>query len=63
VRGGGRYGEAVGDKFFEFSLSHLMSEFLVLLVGTLLSSVVFIAKLIVNSLCKGGRKCFHALEE
>ena len=50
-RGGDRYGEAVRDMFFAFSLSHLMPAFVVLLVGTVLSSVVFIAELIVNCLC------------
>jgi hypothetical protein len=48
LRGGGRFAEAAGDMFFAFSVSHLMPAFVVLLVGTVLSSVVFIAELIVN---------------
>jgi hypothetical protein len=38
---------AGGDVFFAFSISHLMPAFVVLLVGTALSSVVFIGELIV----------------
>ena len=52
LRGGGRFTEAFGDKFFRFSLSHLLPEFVVLLVGTVLSSVVFTGELIVNCLSK-----------
>jgi hypothetical protein len=52
LKGGGRFGEAAGDRFFVFSLSHLMPTFVVLVVGTLLSSVVFIVELIVNCLFK-----------
>jgi hypothetical protein len=52
LKGGGRIGEAAGDNFFVFSLFHLMPAFVVLLVGTVLSSVVFICELIVNCLCK-----------
>jgi len=41
-----------------------MPAFVVLLVGTVLSSVVFIVELIVNCLCKKvGEKIIHALEE
>jgi hypothetical protein len=52
LRGGGEYGEAAGDMFFAFSLSHLMPAFVVLLVGTVLSLVVFTAELIVSCLFK-----------
>ena len=63
LRSVGRLGEAAGDMFFAFSVSHLMPAFVVLLVGTVLSLVVFIAELIVNCLCKGRRKRIHALGE
>jgi hypothetical protein len=52
LRGGGRFSEAAGDVFFTFSLSHLTPAFVVLLVGTVLSSAVFIGELFVNCLCK-----------
>ena len=52
IRGGGRFRQAAGDMFFAFSVSNLMPEFVALLVGTVLSSVVFIGELIVNWLCK-----------
>jgi len=52
LRGAGRFREAGGDVFFVFSVSHLMPAFVVLLVGNVLSSVVFIGELIVNCLCK-----------
>jgi hypothetical protein len=56
LTGGGRFGEAAGDMFFVFSVSHLMPAFVVLLVGTVLSSVVFIVELIVNCLWKRREK-------
>jgi hypothetical protein len=49
---GERFREAAGDIYFAFSLSHLMPAFVVLLVGTVLSSAVFIGELIVNCLCR-----------
>jgi hypothetical protein len=52
LRGGKKLREADVDEFFPFSVSHLMPAFVVLIVGTLLSSVVFIGELIVNCLCK-----------
>jgi hypothetical protein len=52
LRGAERLREVGGDVFFAFSVSHLLPAFVVLLVGTALSSVVFIAELIVNCLCK-----------
>jgi hypothetical protein len=52
LKGGGRTGEAAGDTFFPFSNSHLKPAFVVLLVGNVLSCVVFIGELIVNCLCK-----------
>jgi hypothetical protein len=56
LKGGGRIGEAAGDIFFPFSVSHLKPAFVVLLVGTVLSSVVFIGELIVNCLWERKRK-------
>jgi hypothetical protein len=56
LKGRERFTEAAGDTFFVFSVSHLMPAFVALLVGSLLSSVVFIVELIVNCLCKGRRK-------
>jgi len=56
LRSGGRYTEAASDMFFAFSLSHLMPAFVALIVGTILSSVVFIAELILNFLCKRRKK-------
>jgi hypothetical protein len=52
LRGGGRFSEAAGDMFFAFSVSHLMPAFVVLLVGTVLSLVLFIGELVVNCLWK-----------
>jgi len=52
LRGGGRFEEAPGGVFFAFSLSHLKPAFVVLLVGTAFSSVVFIVEVIVNCLYK-----------
>ena len=52
LMGGRMFREAGGDVFFAFSVSHLMPAFVVLIVGTVLSSVVFIGELIVNCLCK-----------
>jgi len=48
----GRFTEATESMFFEFSVSHLMPAFVVLLLGTLLSSAMFIAELIANCLYK-----------
>jgi len=52
LRRDGRFREATGDMFFAFSISHLMPAFMVLLVGTVFSSVVFIGELIVKCLNK-----------
>jgi len=60
LRGGSRLREGTGDTVFAFSVFHLMPAFAVLLVGTILSSVLFIAELILNCLCKGG-KTIHTL--
>jgi hypothetical protein len=62
LRGGGRFGEAAGDMFFAFSLSHLMPSFVVLIVGTVLSSLLFIAELILNCLCKRKKNLFARWE-
>jgi len=59
LRSGGRFTEAAGDMFFPFSVSHIMPAFVVLLVGTVLSSVVFIAELTVSCLCKGQKKIWR----
>jgi len=56
LRGGWRFTKAAGDMFFAFSVSDLMPAFVVLIVGTVLSSVVFIAELILNCLCKRRKK-------
>jgi len=51
-----RFSEATGEMFFAFSISHIMPTFVVLLAGTVFSSVVFTAELIVNCLFKVGEK-------
>jgi hypothetical protein len=56
LRGGDRLREAASDDFFPFSVSHLKPAFVVLLVGTVLSFVVFIGELTVNCLCKRGER-------
>jgi hypothetical protein len=60
-RGGGRLREAAGDVFFAFFVSHIMLAFVVLLVGPVLSSVVFIGELIVNCLYKRRKKNYSRL--
>jgi len=52
LRGEGKFVETAGDEFFAFSISHLIPTFVVLIVGSVLSSVVFIGELIVNCLYK-----------
>jgi len=52
MRGECRFREETGDMVFAFSVCHLMPEFVVLLVGTILCSLLFIAELIVNCLSK-----------
>jgi len=61
LRGRGRFTEAAGDMIFAFSISHLMPALVVLLVGTILSLVVFIVELIGNCLCKGRTEGIPAL--
>ena len=56
LRREGRFRKAAADMFFAFSVSHLMPAFVVLTVGTILSSVVFIGELILNCLCKRRKK-------
>jgi len=58
LRGTARFTEAAVDSFFVFSLSHLTPAFVVMLVGTVLSSLVFIVEVIVKCLCKRSRKNF-----
>jgi hypothetical protein len=60
LKGADRFREAAGDKFFAFSVPHLMPAFVVLLVGTVLSSVVFIGELIGNCLWKRRGKRIRA---
>jgi hypothetical protein len=62
LRGGQSFRESPGDMFFVFSVSHLMPAFVVLLIGTVLSSVEFIAEVIVYLLCKRRRIGIRALE-
>jgi hypothetical protein len=52
LKGAGRIEEGAGNHVFTFTVSHLMPAFVALIVGTVLSSVVFIGELIVNWLCK-----------
>ena len=52
LRGRERFSAADGDIYFAFSVPHLVPAFVVLLVGTVLSSAVFIGELIVNCLCR-----------
>jgi hypothetical protein len=47
-----RGGADIEKQLVTCSVSQLMPSFVVLIVGTVLSSVVFIAELILNSLCK-----------
>jgi hypothetical protein len=63
LRGADRFREAAADKFFAFSLSHLKPAFVVLILGTILSSVVFIAELILNCLCKRRERTCRTLGE
>jgi hypothetical protein len=64
LRGGRSFRKASGNMFFPFSVSHLMPAFVVMFVGTVSSSVVFIAELIVKGLCKRREKRrIHTLEE
>jgi hypothetical protein len=56
LKGGDRLRDADGEIFFPFSISHLKPAFVVLLVETVLSSVVFIGELTVNCLCKRGER-------
>jgi len=52
LRVGSRFEVSAGQMFFAFCVSHLMPAFFVLLVGTSLASLLFIAELIVNVLSK-----------
>jgi hypothetical protein len=60
LSGAERYRGAVDDRFFAFSVSHLMPAFVVLLLGTVLSSVVFVFEVIVNCLCRRRRNVIRA---
>jgi hypothetical protein len=62
LKGAGRFTEAAGDMFFAFSVSQLKPAFVVLLVGTVLSSVVFTVELTLNCLCKRRGKNIRSLE-
>jgi len=48
---------------FSFFVSHLMPIFVVLLVGNIFNSVVSIAELILNCLCKDKKNLIRALME
>jgi hypothetical protein len=63
LRGGSKFREATGDVVFAFSVSHLVPAFVVLLVGTILSSLLCFAELILNCLCKGGGGGIRSLGE
>jgi hypothetical protein len=63
LRGAGRFRDSVGDIFLAFSVSQLMPAFVVLLVGTGLSSMVFIAESILKCVCERRKKVFRALVE
>jgi hypothetical protein len=49
LRSGSKLGEDSSDMFVPFAVSHLMPAFVVLVVGNILSSVVFIVELIKGS--------------
>ena len=50
LKGKWRFVPSPGDEFFAFTISHLIPAFMILIVGAVLSSVVFIGELIVNCL-------------
>jgi len=52
LKGGWKYVPSPGDDYFAFSISHLIPAFMLLIVGSVFSSVLFIAELIVNWLYK-----------
>jgi len=52
LRGGLRFVSSLGYEYFAFSISHLIPAIVIFIVGTVFSSVVFIAELIVNCLYK-----------
>jgi len=54
-----RLRDAYVDMYFAFSLSHLLPAFVVLLVGTIFSLVVFIVEFIVNCLFRRKKKQLH----
>jgi hypothetical protein len=56
LRGGGKLREDSSDMFVPFAVSHLMPAFVVFVVGTILSSVVFIVELIRGSINKINRR-------
>ena len=63
LRGGGLFRETADDMFFAFPVFHLTPAFVVLIVGTILSSVVFIGELILNCFCKSRKKSNRAFGE
>ena len=63
LRSGSRFRQAAGDMSFSFFVSHLMPIFVVLLVGNIFNSVVSIAELILNCLCKDKKNLIRALME
>jgi len=50
LKGKWRFVPSPGDEFFAFTISHLIPAFMILIVGAVLSSVVFIGELTVNCL-------------
>jgi len=52
LRGRWRFVPSPGDEYFAFSVSQLIPAFMILIVGAVLSSAVFIGELILNCLCK-----------
>jgi len=62
LKGGWRFVPAPGDEYFAFTLSHLIPAFMILVVGTVLGSVVFIGELIVNCLYKRRTKIEFLLQ-
>jgi len=63
LRGGWRFVPSPGDEYFAFTISHLIPAFVILILGAFLSSVVFIAELIVNCLYKRRTKIEFLLQE
>jgi len=59
MRGRWKFVPSPGDEYFAFTISHLIPAFVILIVGSVLSSVVFIAELIVKCYVVG--PCHHGM--